>query len=200
MQGDGDVEVYKVTKPWKEEWIQWEDSWTIPGGDIDTNSMINTPIKSPGDEGINELEVTSIVQDFVNSPLTNLGFHLKPYPYDNEKLCRHISLSESVDVNRRPFLKVTYDLSTNTIISPKPIYYEDIHYSLINNILQIENLPFDVYQLKLYSINGRLIHETSEISLAKKQITYDIKSVSHGIYILELSGDQLSIKLPIICN
>lgn len=198
MQGEGAIHVYRVTSPWKEEWLKWESPWINPGGDIDSNSMISTPIKSPGEEGINELDVTSIIQDFVSNPRRNLGLHLFPYPYDNEKVCRQISFSESEEVEKRPFLKVAYDFSTNTKFSINPDIRGKISHSVINNKLHVSNAPAEANHLKLFSLNGVLILDEKHKTLKANYKTFNLENIQEGLYIAEISGGGHSIAFSVL--
>jgi len=104
------VFVHYVTGDWDESQVTWAESsastsWTTPGGDFDATVIASF---APDSDGVyREIDITSVVQDWVNGTLANYGLMLRSTGANGEVKFKS---REEGNSEKQPRLCVTYEL------------------------------------------------------------------------------------------
>jgi len=110
LSGANDCNIYKITSPWFEDWVTWT---TQPGTAAANQGYLPPSISNTQD--YTNVDVTAMVQDFVNDPQQNYGMMLQLV---NEAAYRSLTFcsSDHVDATTHPRLEVTYAPATDSCV------------------------------------------------------------------------------------
>jgi hypothetical protein len=79
---------YPLTKNWESANLSWSDGWTTPGGDF-TDTIYSTCLIRSSQDRVTRMDITDIVQMWVDSTLTNHGLIMMPLEDSNRFLKLH---------------------------------------------------------------------------------------------------------------
>ncbi len=105
LSGPADCWLQRVTQPWQENTLTWNNQPTTT-----TQNQVNIPAPTSMTQNYS-LNVTQLVQDYLNNPSTSFGFMLR---LQNESYYRSLLFASSDNVNAllRPKLTVVYTPQT----------------------------------------------------------------------------------------
>jgi len=112
------VYVYRVTAPWSETTATWQ-SWINPGGDFNSNLAYAQFIPTQANCAL-EIDLTGLVQQWVNGSLPNYGILL--YTTGSDRNFSFYSKDDSANVERAPRMNVTYTTGTQTRAPGRSIF------------------------------------------------------------------------------
>jgi uncharacterized repeat protein (TIGR01451 family) len=104
--------VYRVTTDWAET-ANWNTPWVTAGGDFDTGTLLGsfTP-----DQTQQQIDIATLVQQWVNGTTPNYGVVLSPTGTDNGD-AEWFSREEGTE-SRRPFIEISYRSPTVDVVLP----------------------------------------------------------------------------------
>lgn len=79
---------YPLTKNWASANLSWSDGWTTPGGDF-TDTIYSTCLIRSSQDRVTRMDITDIVQMWVDGTLTNHGLIMMPLEDSNRFLKLH---------------------------------------------------------------------------------------------------------------
>ncbi len=188
--GAATANLYRASKEWVENEATWfkaseSDWWDKEGGDFGPEVEASSEIPSNAVNKWEGFDVTSLVQDFVENPGSNYGFHL--YMSVTMVTVEYVS-SESGKTDKRP--KLTLDLSTgiynDVVVSKKQIRLRQTSgsYSIY--------LPFSGSSVVgIYDVKGK---ELTTFTSLKSNNWYKIPgSIKPGTHIVRISNQGKNI-------
>ncbi|MCD6291351.1 MAG: DNRLRE domain-containing protein, partial [Anaerolineae bacterium] len=101
-----ELTAHKVLSAWDEATATWNTPWSTPGGDYDPTAVGSTTISAADTGKWVTIDVTSLVQQWVADPSTNLGLLLRA----TGESVTHFNLasSEYWDSSVRPYIHIEY--------------------------------------------------------------------------------------------
>jgi hypothetical protein len=91
---------YPLTKKWESANLSWSDGWTNPGGDF-ADTIYSTCLIRSSTEHPTRMDITDIVQMWVDGTLTNHGLIMMPLEDSNRFLKLHTNPQWSPDVKTK---------------------------------------------------------------------------------------------------
>jgi len=91
---------YPITKSWDSTSLSWSFGWTNSGGDY-TDSIYSTCLIRTSSDKVTRIDVTDIVQMWVDRTLANHGFIVMPIEDSNRFLKLHATPSLGHDVKAK---------------------------------------------------------------------------------------------------
>ena len=101
-----ELRAYEVTTPWADNTVTWRAPWTAAGGDYAAVPEATTSISGAEAGTWKELDVTSLVAQWVANPASNNGLLIKTVGSVYTKY--RFSSSENWNTAWHPYLEVTY--------------------------------------------------------------------------------------------
>lgn len=190
LSGSNSAVVQRITSDWNESTVTWNTQPTVT-----TINQVLLPASSSETQNY-EINITSLVQDYHNSPSESFGFMLR---LQTEAYYRSIvfASSDNSDSNLHPKLVVNYNYNLNidkndysefVTISPNP----SSEFITVNSPLS--------YTYELYNVNGQKISEVKNL-ISDENHTIDISNCSKGTYLLHINlPNGTLLKKNIIVN
>jgi hypothetical protein len=89
-----------LTNNWASANLSWSDGWTTPGGDF-TDTIYSTCLIRTSQDRLTRMDITDIVQMWVDGTLTNHGLIMMPLEDSNRFLKLHTNPQWSPDVKAK---------------------------------------------------------------------------------------------------
>lgn len=188
-------ELLKITSPWQLSGISWSNQPAVSANDIITLTQSTASFQ----DYLN-LDVTAIVQDWVNQPSQNYGWMIRMIGssyYNSMIFCS----SNFVDSTKHPMLRICYE---NTTSLPDQ---HSVSFNLFPNpssdyiSVQLNNHLSDVCQISLYDVTGKLARAENLYHQNGQSIQIDISSLAKGMYFINIkTADGLSATKRFIKN
>ncbi len=162
--GNATANLYAVSKAWKEMEATWfrassSSRWSKEGGDFDSKIEASFDFPSSATNKWQEFDVTSLVQEFVKNPETNLGFFL--FMSVAMVTLEYVS-SESNKTTNRP--KLTLDIDNVGISNNNAQKSDQIRLSKISDSYFMLLPCSGQSQIKIFDLRGKVL---SSFSLQK---------------------------------
>lgn len=188
--GEATARVFKASKKWNEMEATWfkassSDWWNDEGGDFNSSMITSFDAPSNATNKWQEFDVTQAIQEFINNPDENHGFHL--YMNVTMVTLEYVS-SESSKEDKRPKLTVEYDATG--VINQTYLKEEAINIHNVNNEYRIK-VPFDGNSIvSVYGLSGKMLSQFNTSSTTK---TYTIPvSLKPGIHVVKINNNGRS--------
>ena len=189
--GPNPVWIKKVTSSWDEMVVTWN---TAPS--TTSFNQVALPPSSNNTQDYLDINVTTLVEDMYQNPLSNFGFQLN---LQNEAFYRTLNFYSSDATNslKRPKLEIHYSPITTSLSN---MSQETKDYTVYPNpaqdFIQLDlNEINDTYQVSILDLNGKTIKLVEDYR--DKQII-DVNSLSNGVYFLRVSDSKTSETKKII--
>jgi hypothetical protein len=91
---------YPLTKNWESANLSWSDGWTTAGGDF-ADSIYSCCLIRNSTELLTQMDITDIVQMWVDGTLTNYGLIVMPLEDSNRFLKLHTNPQLSLDAKAK---------------------------------------------------------------------------------------------------
>ncbi len=181
--------LYMVTSPCELSTVNWNNEPFV-----DLNNPVYLPVSTNNYQDYTGIDVTSVVQQWINNPATNFGWLMEimtPTYYNSMIFCS----ANFADSTKRPALEVCYvPLSVNEnlnkpefSISPNPAF----------DFINIVNLSEDsqLWTGEIHDQSGRTVESFNFNHTTGTVFRIDISQYAKGIYILSLqSGKKKQIQ------
>lgn len=177
-------ELLKITSPWTLNNVNWANQPTYT-----TNNLITLSQSTSAYQNYQQIDVTSIVQDWVNQPSLNYGWMIKMTTgsFYNSML---FSSSDFPDSTKHPKLEICYEtvgLSEIKDQIPFEVYPNPattrltIHVSKQSSVIQ---------RIAITDIAGKSIEMNSALPQSGQPLSIDISSLAKGMYFLRLDSQD----------
>ena len=145
---------------------------TVPQSNSTTQSYLN-------------VNVTNLIQDLIDSSITNYGLMFK---MQNEVTFKGLTFasSEHPNPNLHPKLDITYTtpVGLNNVDQSKREF--QIFPNPVKNILKLELNNLGPYIIEIISINGKILESINSNS---KKVKINLESIESGVYLIRLYQD-----------
>jgi hypothetical protein len=188
--GSATANVYLVSKDWIELEATWfkassSDWWDEEGGDFEPKIEASCEIPSNATGKWEEWDVTSCIQNFIDNPETNFGFH---FFMNVTMVTVEYTSSESNNQQNRP--KLTIETATAIENSPKKSN------ELIRLIKTADSylvyLPFTSNSsVKVYDVKGKQIASFNTLRYGEWHRLPN--SIKPGVHIIKINNKEKSI-------
>jgi Secretion system C-terminal sorting domain len=196
MQGANTSILSRVVTPWTENGV----TWATQPNTVSQNSVV-LQSSSSSFQNYTNVNVTNLVADILNNPLTSYGFLLR---LQNEVGYTSMTFASSdySNASLTPTLEVCYSLFTSLnsianfpdfdlVVSPNPIRNEELKISIsstVNSAMEFSLLDIDGKNLYSWGRNVMPI-KGQEISLPLSNIS----NLSNGIYLIKVNNGKTNL-------
>jgi hypothetical protein len=185
LSGPNSSVLQRITTSWGENTVTWN---TQP--QTTTVNQVLIPSTTSSTQNFIDIDVTQLVSDMVNNPTSSFGFLFKQ---QTEQFYRKLvfassdhpvdSLHPKLEVCIQSTVGVNLSIDNNSFrIYPNP--------SKDKITIEYNQLKAEQVQIKLYSMEGRVLMEKTLLS-NKMQI--DVSDFSKGVYIVQVQSDKSGI-------
>jgi hypothetical protein len=156
-----------------------------------TQNQVTLPASTFSNQDYLNINVTSLVQDMIDNPLSSFGFMLQ---LQTEQFYRSLVFASSDHNNAflHPKLNVCYTASTGIKDEGNAIEEITLFPNPVTDKLTLElhiSVPEDV-TIDLYNALGQKIKvlHSGMISPGKWNETFDVSDITNGVYLISVSG------------
>lgn len=196
MQGLNSSVLERVVTPWSENGV----TWATQPNTVNQNSVI-LPSSTSSFQNYTNINVTNLVADILNNPLSSYGFLLR---LQNEVGYTSMTFASSdySNASLTPTLEVCYSLSTSLnsnssfsdfdlVVSPNPIRNEELKISISSTVnCAIEFSLLEINGNRLYSWDRHVLPiKGQEISLPLTNVSH----ISNGVYLLKVDNGKTNL-------
>jgi len=188
--GTADANVYHASKEWNEMEATWfkansSDWWNDEGGDRDNAIVSTCPIPNNATNKWEEWDVTSSIQEFINNPESNLGFH---FFMSVTMVTVEYTSSESNNKQNRPMLILETATAINA--NKQSIVNDQIRLTKMAGSYQLF-VPFaGASSVKVYDVKGTQLAQFTTSQTAKWHALPD--GLKPGVHILRINNNGKS--------
>lgn len=187
QEGENEMLIQRVNQDWSETEITWNNKPTTTEVNQQTVARSTSVTQNYLD-----IDVSTLVQDMVDSSSTSFGFMLK---MENELAYKALTFasSEHTASNLHPKLEITY----NTIAGLNDLdKINEIFSTYPNPTKEFITLEFNndfPNEINVLDINGKIVKSQK---INSKKTTINIKNLSSGTYLLNaiVNGQEISKK------
>ncbi len=182
--GSNSSELLQITSPWQYSSVSWQNQPAYTSTNAVTLSQSTTAFQ----DYLN-LDVTAVVQDWINQPSTNFGWLMKiigSSAYNSMIFCS----GNHADSTKHPKLEICFE--TVGLSEPANTLHFDVYPNPAENNLtiQLQEAMSGVSRINIFDLTGKIIQSDQMATPAGKQIHVGLQSLSSGAYFIQLISDQ----------
>ncbi len=188
LNGSNEAYIRRVTSPWAENTITWNNQ---PG--VTSTGQKYIPALCTANTNL-DIDLTAMVQDMVSNPANNFGLQFALITEDYYRAML-FHASDSDEAAKRPKLVVQYYVHCDSSVSiaEKPIFQNKVQLSpnpTSGEIsLKLEQSLKEPASLRLFSLQGKLLRQELLPSGTVQQ-QLDLTLFPAGLYVLEIQTDS----------
>lgn len=190
MQGGNQAELMRVTSPWLESTVTWNNAPSYT-----TQNKVIIPQSTSSFQDYPNMDVTVLVQDMVSNPSNSYGFFLKLV---NEVFYSSMIFASTdyPNSNKHPSLEICYFLPTGidqlAVANSRVDVYPNPFSSILNFEFQLkESSDITVF---ITDVTGRRLYSKDypQLSSGRQALSANLESsgLTAGIYILNVVGNN----------
>lgn len=186
--GSNEIIIQRITENWDEHAVTWD---TQP-----SSTSVNQLISGESTDIYQDFvfDVTDLVRDMYNNPLSSFGFLLKPLHDDYYRKMNFCS-SDHPERKKHPKLVITYDsISSLGINSQKSKPYKIFPNPIVNNI-NVSSSNNQLFNITIFNLLGEEVYSsTSNLNF----VCIDVNNLISGLYFIKITSSQTEFVEKII--
>lgn len=177
-------ELLKITTPWLYSNVNWANQPSYSSNDIVTLSQSTAAYQD-----YQQLDVTTIVQDWVNQPTQNFGWMIKMTSgtfYNSMLFCS----SDFPDSTKHPKLEICYETVGLSEIKDQISFEVYPNPATTRLTIQPSKQSPVIQRITITDITGKSIEANPALPQTGQPLSIDISSLAKGMYFLRLDSQD----------
>ncbi len=169
-----------INAPWNAATLNWNNQPSVS-----LNNIVSLPQSTAAYQNYTGINVTNVVQQWVNNPALNWGWMIKiqtPNYYNSMIFCS----GDYADTLLVPSLSICYTLTGINELNPAPKYYLNTNIASESILLNTLHKPSDAVQISIVDLLGKRVWQKNNLILPENGYPLNISNLAGGTYLIKI--------------